>query len=72
MTITEEVREAIRRTCLEERGGALKLARKAGFEGVEVALDENSGEINLSSTEQQLKQICGAARGSAAMMNDER
>ena len=31
MTITEEVREAIRRTCLEERGGALKLARKAGF-----------------------------------------
>lgn len=31
MTITEEVREAIRRTCMEERGGALKLARKAGF-----------------------------------------
>lgn len=31
MTITEEVREAIRKTCLEERGGALKLARKAGF-----------------------------------------
>ena len=31
MTITEDVREAIRRTCLEERGGALKLARKAGF-----------------------------------------
>ena len=31
MIITEEVREAIRRTCRDERGGALKLARKAGF-----------------------------------------
>ena len=31
MTITEEVREAIRQTCRDERGGALKLARKAGF-----------------------------------------
>ena len=31
MIITEEVREAIRRACREESGGALKLARKAGF-----------------------------------------
>lgn len=31
MKITEEVREAIRRKCREESGGALKLARKAGF-----------------------------------------
>ena len=31
MIITEEVREAIRRTCRDERGGALKLASKAGF-----------------------------------------
>ena len=31
MTITDEVRKAIKRTCLEESGGALKLARRAGF-----------------------------------------
>lgn len=30
------------------------LAKKAGFEGVEVALDEGAGEITLTSTEKQL------------------
>lgn len=33
------------------------LAKDAGFEGVEVALDENAGEINLSTTAAQLKQV---------------
>ena len=33
------------------------LAKKAGFEGVEVALDENAGEITLASTDSQLRQI---------------
>ncbi len=33
------------------------LAKDAGFEGVEVALDENAGEINLSTTAGQLQQI---------------
>ena len=36
---------------------AFELAKKAGFEGVEVALDEEAGEITLSSTEKQLLQI---------------
>lgn len=31
MKITDEVREAIRKKCQEESGGALKLARAAGF-----------------------------------------
>ena len=33
------------------------LARKAGFEGVEVALDEAAGELTLSTTSSQLHQI---------------
>ena len=33
------------------------LAQKAGFEGVEVALDENAGEITLATTDSQLLQI---------------
>ncbi len=33
------------------------LAKKAGFEGVEVALDENNGEITLNSTEKELLEI---------------
>lgn len=33
------------------------LAKKAGFEGVEVALDENAGEINLTTTGCQLQEI---------------
>ncbi len=33
------------------------LAKDAGFEGVEVALDENAGEITLTSTEKELLQI---------------
>lgn len=34
-----------------------QLAKDAGFEGVEVALDENAGEIHLGSTEKELQQI---------------
>jgi len=34
-----------------------RLAKDAGFEGVEVALDENAGEIHLGSTEKDLLQI---------------
>ena len=38
--------------------GSLKdsflLAKDAGFEGVEVALDEGAGEVNLASTEKEL------------------
>jgi len=41
--------------------GSLKesfaLAKDAGFEGVEVALDENAGEITLSSTEKELLNV---------------
>lgn len=41
--------------------GSLKesfaLAKDAGFEGVEVALDETSGEITLSSTEKELLNV---------------
>ncbi len=41
--------------------GSLKesfaLAKDAGFEGVEVALDENTGEITLSSTEKELLNV---------------
>ena len=33
------------------------LAKKAGFEGVEVALDEKGGEITLSTTEKELLEI---------------
>ena len=33
------------------------LAKKAGFEGVEVALDEKDGEITLNSTEKDLLEI---------------
>lgn len=33
------------------------LAKKAGFEGVEVALDEKNGEITLNSTEKDLLEI---------------
>ena len=36
---------------------AFALAKDAGFEGVEVALDEAAGEITLSSTEAQLQQV---------------
>ena len=36
---------------------AFSLAKDAGFEGVEVALDEAAGEITLSSTEAQLLQV---------------
>jgi len=36
---------------------AFALAKDAGFEGVEVALDENAGEIHLGSTEKDLLQI---------------
>ncbi len=36
---------------------AFELAKKAGFEGVEVALDEDAGEITLASNEKQLLQI---------------
>lgn len=41
--------------------GSLKasfaLAKDAGFDGVEVALDENAGEITLSSTEKELLNV---------------
>ncbi len=41
--------------------GSLKdsfaLAKDAGFEGVEVALDEDAGEITLSSTEKELLEV---------------
>lgn len=33
------------------------LAKDAGFEGVEVALDESEGELTLSSTEKEIKEI---------------
>ena len=33
------------------------LAKKAGFEGVEVGLDEKNGEITLNSTEKELLEI---------------
>ena len=33
------------------------LAKDAGFDGVEVALDEDPGEINLKSTEKDLLQV---------------
>ena len=33
---------------------SFRLAKDAGFEGVEVALDESAGEINLASTEKEL------------------
>ena len=33
---------------------AFLLAKDAGFEGVEVALDESAGEITLASTEKEL------------------
>lgn len=33
------------------------LAKKAGFEGVEVALDEGAGEITLTSAEKQLMEV---------------
>lgn len=33
------------------------LAKDAGFEGVEVALDENAGEITLTSSEKELLQV---------------
>ena len=36
---------------------SFKLASDAGFEGVEVALDENAGEITLHSTEKELLAI---------------
>lgn len=36
---------------------AFLLAKDAGFEGVEVALDESDGEITLTSTEKQLLQV---------------
>ena len=36
---------------------AFALAKDAGFEGVEVALDEGAGEITLSTTEAQLLQV---------------
>ena len=36
---------------------SFKLAADAGFEGVEVALDENAGEITLQSTEKELLAI---------------
>ena len=38
------------------------LAQKAGFEGVEVALDENAGEIHLESTEKELLDIKAQAQ----------
>ena len=38
------------------------LAKKAGFEGVEVALDENAGEIHLESTEKELLDIKAQAQ----------
>lgn len=60
------------------------LAADAGFEGVEVALDESAGEITLQSTEKQLLEIkrqandCGIALYSVAsglywsyFLNDE-
>jgi len=36
---------------------AFALAKDAGFEGVEVALDENAGEITLTSSEKELLQV---------------
>ena len=36
---------------------AMKLAKDAGFEGVEVALDEDAGEILLTTTERELLAI---------------
>lgn len=33
------------------------LAKDAGFEGVEIALDENAGELTLDSTENEIKEI---------------
>ena len=48
MIITEEVREAIWRTCRDERGGALKLARKAGFTQAQINR-YHSGKIHTMS-----------------------
>ena len=63
---------------------SFKLAADAGFEGVEVALDENAGEITLQSTEKELSAIkqqandCGLSLYSVAsglywsyFLNDE-
>ena len=63
---------------------SFKLAADAGFEGVEVALDENAGEITLQSTEKELLAIkqqasdCGISLYSVAsglywsyFLNDE-
>lgn len=63
---------------------SFKLAADAGFEGVEVALDENAGEITLQSTEKELSAIkqqandCGISLYSVAsglywsyFLNDE-
>ena len=36
---------------------SFRLAKDAGFEGVEVALDENAGQLRLDSTEKELAQI---------------
>lgn len=36
---------------------SFRLAKAAGFEGVEVALDETAGEINLASSEKQLLEV---------------
>lgn len=36
---------------------SFRLAKAAGFEGVEVALDENAGEINLTTSEKQLLEV---------------
>ena len=50
MTITEEVREAIRQTCRDDRGGALKLARKAGFTQAQINR-YHSGKIRTMTEE---------------------
>ena len=41
---------------------AFLLAKDAGFEGVEVALDESAGEITLASTEKDLLGIKAQAQ----------
>ena len=36
---------------------SFRLAKNAGFEGVEVALDENAGQLRLDTTEKELLEI---------------
>lgn len=47
---------------------SFQLAKDAGFEGVEVALDEGAGEITLASTEKELLEIKKQAQGAGIQL----